>query len=240
MMVRSFLRICHLTAALVCATAAFADGAVNATKADPRSQITGFLDKYARDLVTRLGEGARVEYDRNAATANLETRSCAAPLNIGTNNQQTLGRVTLQVACGSEWSIYIPVDLDIYRAVVVATKPLATGSVITASDVEMATFDVSQLAGTYLTTANEAIGMGVKRPISTGRPLVAQQLEQPLLIRRGEGVVISAESGELAVKMSGTALTDGRRGELIRIKNQTSARVVDAKVIGPGQVSVPM
>lgn len=229
-----------MTAALVCAATVVADPSVGNPKPDARSQITGFMDSYARDLVKRLGAGTRIEYDKNSVAVNAEARPCAIPLAITAQNQQSLGRVTLLVACGNEWSVYTPVDLNVYRPVVVATKPLASGAVIANDDVALNPLEVGQLTGTYLTTLDEAVGMGVKRPIAPGKPLLAQQLEQPLLIRRGEGVMISAENGELAVKMSGTALTDGRRGEHIRIKNQTSTRVIDARVTAPGQVTVSM
>lgn len=240
MMVRNFLRIFHLTTALVFAAPVLAEAPAGNHPADTRSQIVAFLNNYIRDAAKRLGAGARVEYDSGSITSNTEARSCAAPLAINVQNPQSQGRITLLVACGNDWSIYVPVDLDIYRPVVVATKPLASGAVITTADVEMNALEISQLTGTYLTALDAAIGMGVKRPITSGRAVFAQQLEQPLLIRRGEAVIIKADSGELAVKMSGTALTDGRRGELIRIKNRASARVVDARVIAPGQVSVPM
>jgi flagella basal body P-ring formation protein FlgA len=67
-----------------------------------------------------------------------------------------------------------------------------------------------------------------------------QQLEPPLVVRRGEAVVISAASSIVAVKVAGVALTDGRLGEQIRIKNLSSSRIVQAKMVGPGQAEVPM
>ncbi len=240
MMVRCFLRICHLIAALTFGTTALAEAPAEVRRADARSQVTAFMNNYARDLVKRLGAGTRVEYDSGAIASGTDTKSCTAPLSINPHNQQSLARVTLLVACGNEWSIYIPVDLTVYQPVVVATRPLGSGAVIAADDVELNALDVGRLSGTYLTTLDEAVGMGVKRPLSPGRAVLMQHLEQPLLIRRGEGVIISAERGDLAVKMSGTAMTDGRRGELIRIKSQSNTRIVNARVVGPGHVMVAM
>ena len=235
MMVRNFLRICHIACALlISATACAAERGVNV-------EIDRFMVGYTRDLTQRLGPGTRIEYSTPTIAASAEARSCSAPLAISTKDQaQSLNRVNLFVACSGEWSIYVPVELDVYRPVVTAIRPLASGAVIAAEDVELSPFDVSQLVGAYLTTLDDAIGMGVKRPITQGRPILSQQLEPPLLIRRGEAVVISAEAGALAVKMTGTALTDGHRGEQIRIKNLTTSRIIDGRVIAPGQVTVPM
>ncbi|HET8710202.1 MAG TPA: flagellar basal body P-ring formation chaperone FlgA [Spongiibacteraceae bacterium] len=243
MRVRNFLRICHIVCAvLLVVPQANAQATANPAVAHgPGVDIDKFMTGYARDLTKRLGPGSRVEYSTPSLSGSAATRSCPVPLAISNRDQtQSLSRVTLLVACGKEWSIYLPVDLDVYRPVVVALKPLATGSIVNADDVQLSTLNVSQLIGAYITTLDEAVGMSVKRPIAQGRPIVSQQLDQPILVRRGESVVISAESGDLAVKMSGVAMSDGRRGEQIRVKNQTSSRVVDARVVAPGQVTVPM
>ncbi len=63
---------------------------------------------------------------------------------------------------------------------------------------------------------------------------------QPILIKRGDAVTITAEGDGLSVKMPGVAMSDGRRGEQIRIKNNNSAKIVDAQVTEPGEVAVPM
>ncbi|HEY3698072.1 MAG TPA: flagellar basal body P-ring formation chaperone FlgA [Spongiibacteraceae bacterium] len=236
MMVRRFLQICHIGWAVLIAFPAMAQehGSVHGA-------IDQFMADYTHQLAKRLGEGSRIDYNIPDLDSRSNLQPCATPLAVTAKDQiQPLSRVNLQVSCASSWSIYVPIDLDVYRLVVVAVKPLAPGAVITAVDVELTSIDISQLIGSYITALDEVIGMGVKRPISQGRPVIAQQLEAPLLIRRGEAVVISAEGSALAVKMPGTALTDGHRGEQIRIKNQTSSRVVDARVIAPGQVAVSM
>lgn len=236
MMVRRFLRICHIGWAVL-----IAFSAVAGERNGAHGAIDQFMADYTHQLVKRLGEGARVDYNIPDLDARPNLQPCGTPLAVTAKDQiQPLSRVNLQISCVGSWSIYVPIDLDVYRPVVVAVKPLAPGAVIATDDVELTSVDISQLIGSYVTALDEVIGMGVKRPISPGRPVITQQLEAPLLIRRGEAVVISAEGSALAVKMPGTALTDGRRGEQIRIKNQTSSRIVDARVIAPGQVAVSM
>jgi flagellar basal body P-ring formation protein FlgA len=240
MMIRSFVRVCRIAYTLAFSIVM---GATTTTAAasEVSAAIDKFMASYTHDLVTKLGSGSRVDYTAPAIASSSETRSCATPLVVSAKDPtQSLNRVTLLAACSNQWSIYVPVDLDIYRPVVVATRPLANGVIVTKDDVELSLLDVGQLAGTYLTALDDAIGMGVKRPIMQGRPLLSLQLEQPLLIRRGEMVVINAAAGVLAVKMTGTALTDGHRGEQIRIKNQTSSRIIDARVTAPNQVTVAM
>ena len=242
MMIRSFLRTCHIASQLACALAlTLAIPAATAATGGTSAAIDKFMARYARDLAAQLGSHTRVEYTVPALTTSVEARTCPNPLAIAARDQaQSMTRVTLYVACGNDWSIYVPVDLDVYRPVVVATRPLATGDVVSAGDIDMTSLDVGRLSGTYLTAPDDAVGMGVKRPIMAGRPLLAQQLEPPLLIHRGEAVIITAEADALAVKMTGTALTDGHRGEQIRVRNQATSRIVEARVVAPGHVIVPM
>jgi flagella basal body P-ring formation protein FlgA len=238
MMVRNFLRICHTASIWLLAAAA---ATATATERSVSADIDKYMTSYTHSLAKRLGSGAHIDYSTSGIAANATSQSCATPLAISARDQtQTLNRVTLLVACGNDWSMYVPIDLDVHLPIVITNKPLANGAVIGADDVELSSFDVSDLTGTYLTTLDDAIGMGVKRSIAPGRPVLSQQLEQPLIIHRGDAVVINAEAGMLAVKMTGTALNDGRRGEQIRIKNQATSRVVDARVTGPGEVAVSM
>lgn len=244
MMVRSFLRICHIVSALPVQLALlamlFLPNLARADEPAVTNEINKFLATYTRDLAKRLGQGSHIDFVA-PTVADAGARTCPTPLSISARESgQSLNRTTLLVACGNQWSIYVPVELSVSRLVVVATHPIATNSVIAADDVQLSPADVSQLAGPYLTQTEDAIGMEARRTLAAGQPLYSQQLAPPVQVRRGDAVVISAEADVLAVKMTGTALGDGRRGEQIRVKNQTSARVIDARVIGPGQVSVGM
>lgn len=235
MMVRNFLRAGSLLLALLIALPSAADSAALRRAADK------FMTDYTRKLAERLGAGTRIEYTLPSLDTRIGQADCSAPPSLSTRDQgQTPTRVNVLVNCVDGWSLYLPVDLTIFRQVVVATRPLAVGSTIGNDDIQLSEAEVGELLGQYLTESKDAVGMSVKRGIGQGRPIVMQQLEAPLLIRRGDAVIISAEADAMAVKMPGIALTDGRRGEQIRIKNQSSSRVVDARVTAPGQVVVPM
>lgn len=235
MMVRNFLLSWGVSLTLLVTVPAQADNNELRTAADK------FMAGYSRKIAERLGTGTRIEYQLPALDTRVGQSNCSQPLALSTRDQnEAPARVNVLVSCIDGWSLYVPVDLIIYRQVVAATRPLAVGSTIGSGDIQLVEADVSQLLGQYLTDPQEAVGMAVKRGIGQGRPLTAQQLDAPLLIKRGDSVIISAESSAMAVKMPGIAMTDGRRGEQIRIKNRSSSRVIDARVVAPGQAVVPM
>jgi flagella basal body P-ring formation protein FlgA len=62
-------------------------------------------------------------------------------------------------------------------------------------------------------------------------------LTSPWLVRCGDNVVMHAQSGEIHAAIEAVALEDGRLGMPVRVKNPSSGKVIEAKVIGPGEVS---
>jgi flagellar basal body P-ring formation protein FlgA len=238
MMHRNFLRICSVFVALA------GSASVQALENPQlRGAVDHFMSGYAAKLKAHFGGKTRVEYSVGALDSRQSVPNCAVPLAVETKEPlQTSARLNLQVSCNqtATWSVYVPIDLRIYRPVVVAVKPLTHGTTIAADDVRLTEANISQISGQYIGSLEEVVGKDVKRGIASGTPVLEQQLVPPLLVRRGESVVISAASNIVTVKISGIALADGRLGEQIRIKNLSSTRIVQAKIVGPGQAEVPM
>jgi len=238
MMVRNLLKVFGVFAGLLINTGAHALDAAGLTRSVER-----FMAGYADNLLARHGRTGRIEYSVPALDPRLSLADCASPLQFEPREQgQFSARINLQVTCnsGNSWSVYVPVDMNVWQRVVIAARPIARGQDIGAGDVRLGEMNTSRLNGQYLTSLDKAVGMNVRRPIAQGGALLMEQLEAPLLIKRGELVTISAQTGVVAVKMQGTALSDGRRGEQIRIKNQATSKIVQAEVVAPGLAAVPM
>jgi flagellar basal body P-ring formation protein FlgA len=147
---------------------------------------------------------------------------------------------TVGVRCEGEqpWSLYVPVTVQIYREVAVASRPLAQGEKISADDVEMQRMDISHLAGGYLTQANIAIGQISTRPIQLGRPLLSNLLKAPTIIRRGQTITMLAKQSSFEVRSMGESLMDGAVGERIKVRNRRSKRIVEGVVAKNGVVFI--
>ena len=65
-------------------------------------------------------------------------------------------------------------------------------------------------------------------------------VKEPIIIKRGDVVMIIAKAGALSVKSAGVAINDGRLGQQIQVKNKASKRIVVARVISSKQVQVVM
>ena len=86
--------------------------------------------------------------------------------------------------------------------------------------------------------ANEIFGARARRPLAPGDLLFAQDVITPPLVRTRERVVARVIADGVAVSVDGIAAQDGREGDLIRIVNPSSGRVLRARVVGPSTVEV--
>lgn len=149
-------------------------------------------------------------------------------------------RTVVGVRCpGSRpWKVYVPVDVQEPRTVLVVRRSLPRGHVLTAADLGPEERDVSRLARGYLADATNAIGRRLDRRVLAGDVLEPSMLEEELLVQRGQSVTLVVESDALSVRMAGLALADGTRGERIRVRNLASDRVVEGVVRSAEQVEV--
>jgi flagella basal body P-ring formation protein FlgA len=62
----------------------------------------------------------------------------------------------------------------------------------------------------------------------------------PRLVQAGQHVILLATTPQLQVRMKGKALADGTRGDIIKVRNLRSKRVVEGVVTHAGIVEVSM
>jgi flagella basal body P-ring formation protein FlgA len=200
------------------------------------------LASHEQLLYQRYGETVRIESQINGLDSRLNMADCESKPETELKSQSGFGRVSIKVSCdsGANWSLYVPAQIDLYREVVVAEHPLPRNSKIRAAQLGLREMNITRLNGSYFTDINAVIGYEASRQISADRPITASHLQQPLVVKKGDAVFMTASSGSLVVKIPAEALNDGRLGEQIRVRNRQSKRIVDAKITGPGQVEVAM
>ena len=152
------------------------------------------------------------------------------------------GRLTLRVQCPDTpgWSIHVPVQVQLFDQVVVAKNPLPKGTLLRLQDLELQEQDVSLFHQGYFNDRKQLTGYVAKRPIRVGQVVDAAMLDPVKMVERGEQVVIKAEKPGMLVRTSGIALDAGAFGELIRVRNKKSQRVVEGRIVGPGQIQVAL
>ncbi|HTW68277.1 MAG TPA: flagellar basal body P-ring formation chaperone FlgA [Acetobacteraceae bacterium] len=120
----------------------------------------------------------------------------------------------------------------------VAVGSLPAGTVLRADDVRMARVHVAMVRGEVLHRPDEAVGQELRHPVMAGAPFAAADVTRPTLVQRGTNVGMLLESPGLSLLAQGVAMDSGATGERIRVLNPSSRAVVEAVVIGPGEVRV--
>lgn len=183
----------------------------------------------------------RVEIQLGNLDSRLQIPVCEQPLQAQINqNQRPIGRVNVKVDCAGSapWTRYVPVTVRVFEHVLTSARPLARGEVLSQNDVLMTEIDVSTLRSTYLHSAEEAVGMELKRSVQANVPLAREALAAPILVKRGDTVMITARAGSIEIRQQGVALQNGELGKQITVRNTNSDNVVQATVTGHGQASV--
>jgi flagella basal body P-ring formation protein FlgA len=234
---RSFLPLFALLLSLM---ASISYGAVNSQQI--RNSIENYMPEYLEFIAQQYGNNARTDYRIASLDARISMADCPAPLIVEKKSNNNIGHINLKVGCDQKsiWSIYVPVQLNLYRPVVTAASPITRGLTINPSHLQLREMNISKLNGSYFTSIDDVIGLEAKREISPDATIIANQLAPPIMIKRGESVIMTAKSDSLSVRILATALKDGYEGEQISVRNKQSKRIIDARVIGPGRVSVTM
>jgi len=122
-------------------------------------------------------------------------------------------------------TVSVAVRVGVATEVLVAARPIARGRTITLDDVRIERRELS--AGQEpLHDPGAAQGRRASRNIAPGEPVLASLVIDPPLIRRGDVVQLTAEGRGVRAIAQGEAKEDGKAGDVIRVRNLTSNRVV--------------
>ncbi|MFC3150019.1 flagellar basal body P-ring formation chaperone FlgA [Litoribrevibacter euphylliae] len=174
-----------------------------------------------------------IEISSYSISSSLRLPSCREPLTLSREGSKNnfYGRNTVKVSCANpNWGFYSGASVKIYGEVLVAATPISRGEIITDDHLQTTRIDRSKINGNSVVDASSLIGLAAKRPIRQGKILTSSQFELPKLIERGDGVVIQAVGKGMTVSTAGEALSHGRLGENIRVRNIKSDREIIAKV----------
>lgn len=162
-----------------------------------------------------------------------KSQKCPQTLQVKANKQLTIGRNSIQVSCPntSSWSLMLSANIEVWRDVVVIRDHLARGERIQGSSLTLQQRNIGGLQRGYFTSLMQVTGNISKRSLKAGTALNPSMVDLPLIIQRGQLVTLRVEHPGLAVNMKGIALKKGRKGDVIKVKNSSSNRVLFGTVV---------
>lgn len=131
------------------------------------------------------------------------------------------------------------VSVKVFDFVVVATHDLRIATPVTAADFYMKEMPVDGRTE-YLKDVEEILGLVPHRAIRAGQPITANYFQQPEVIASGQPVKIIVHYKGIEASATGVSMTRGRIGEVIKVKNSASQKVISARVLDAQTVEVIM
>ena len=128
--------------------------------------------------------------------------------------------------------------VEVLKKVPVVAKPIQAGEILREEYVSLELRELSRLPHDVIFDISLALGKEVRTSLRPGMVLRTSHLQLPVVVKRNEEVEIIARGKNFIVKAKGIALENGRLGEVIRVRNKESNKVVFGKVVGERQVEV--
>lgn len=128
--------------------------------------------------------------------------------------------------------------VDRFENVLCTSRSLKRSSIITEDDICMKRRNISRLPSSVLTSIREVVGKRVRRNLKSDTVMLANMVEEPPLIKRGDRVTIVAESPNLLVTTLGIARNKGGLGDQIRVKNCMNRKEIIARIVNASTVRI--
>jgi flagella basal body P-ring formation protein FlgA len=115
-------------------------------------------------------------------------------------------------------------------------RPVARGVIVREDDV--ARIHDTGRFGRSLATFDVVVGQTARRNLRIGEFLKSRDLEAPLLVKRGQQVKLSLDTGGIAVTLLATSQDDAGFGQVIRCRVDTTGEILRAVTTAPGAARV--
>lgn len=150
------------------------------------------------------------------------------------------GNTALRIRCPIKpaWKIHLPVRVEVFDDVVVAAMPLLKGQLIDDSAIRFEKHNISRLNNGYYAKTSALHQLQARRNLRRGTVLTPANLAPRLLVRSGQQVTLVLNYKGLQVKSTGQALQSASQGQLIRVRNGQSRKIVEGVVTGEALVQV--
>lgn len=131
--------------------------------------------------------------------------------------------------------------VTVSQTVVVATRPIERGQLITAADVaveQIAELPKETRVRKPIESLETVIGLEATKAIREGDTIFSGDFRPQLLVKRGEEIAVYARGGGIQVRTIARARQDGARGELIGVESLGDKEPFEAVVTGPREAVV--
>lgn len=219
-------------------------GSISSSVARAENRIDGYeIKEQAKDIITSSGVPLEILVSDRRVFFH-----CSEALEFSPRKGDDWS--TVEVACGSHnWSATLrstvssntSIDLDTSslsenNAVVTVSQNITKGQVIEQKHLAYAQGQSKDLHGSFR-DFTEIIGRKAKFNLARGAILKARHLELSFPVEKGQAVLLSNNNSKITVSANAIALEDGQIGDMVKVENSRSGKILNVIVIGEKKVS---
>jgi len=180
--------------------------------------------------------------DNPALRLHLPSDSDPSLLIAGLSHNPRTGRFTAHLVAPAEGTPMARATIS-GRAIEMIDVPvlrrrMLPGAVIRDRDVEWKVVRADRVGRNVVRDPVNLVGMSPRRPIRASEPVLGNELREPILVAKNSLVTIRLQTARMVLTARGRAMEPGAQGDVIRVVNTKSNRVISANVIEPGTVEV--
>tara|TARA_Y100001970_G_scaffold241884_1_gene305825 strand:- start:778 stop:1737 length:960 start_codon:yes stop_codon:yes gene_type:complete len=113
------------------------------------------------------------------------------------------------------------------------------GEILNNSDFKIIKVAKNRVNKNYITDIEDIIGMEANRNLRKGSPVKKIDLRNIRLVQKGRAVSLFIKSDLMTIKTVGQSLEHGSLGDLIRVLNPRSRKIISGIVTGRNEVRIP-
>jgi flagella basal body P-ring formation protein FlgA len=154
---------------------------------------------------------------------------------VGNDNRLT-GKRSLSARCGAR-RYFLPVRISAQGTWWVASQNLPSGAIVQRSDIKPVTGNLDHQPHGLIFNADAIIGQRLTRSVTTGKPLLENQLRQQWRLRAGQTVDLVTTGSGFRIRSQGKALNNAAVDDMLKVKT-VGGHTVSGKVGSDGQVTI--
>ncbi len=223
-------------AALVLGTAA-AGFTATVTGETLQAAVQAYVEKHSPWPKGRI----RVEFPETVPDVTIPSEKVTVKIK-GRANEDFIGQTSFTASLREGTKLlreeHVKAALSVLMDVVVSTKSLHSGALIGANDVKVMQKWYDTVPQNRVSDLKEVIGKKLSVSVNPHTEITKNVLKDCPVVRRNEPVRIVLDNGVLCITATGVSQEDGILGDVIRVQNTASKRVIHARVRGNALVAV--
>lgn len=189
-----------------------------------KDQIEAIAQQVPNDQVVPFGRGdIKLRFSRTS---------------IGRSKRQVYLTINILVDGNVHQTIGITFNIKRFGNIVIADKIMKSGTIVHDGNISLESVELTMLHGNAFNNKEDIVGKVLKRSLSPGQVITKNMVKELSAVRRGDNVVILIRAPGLEVTARGVCKDDGAYGDLIRVVNVDTKKVLFCNVIDSGTVEI--